>query len=81
MKIAVIFYTYKILPNGKHPLVLRIAHKKERALVWLGISCSKELWDDKENAPKRHHPNKELFENIINQTTNTYRTKLLELVN
>jgi hypothetical protein len=49
--------------------------------VWLGISCSKELWDDKENAPKRHHPNKKLFENIINQTTNTYRTKLLELVN
>jgi ribosomal protein S7 len=31
------------------------------------------------NIPKRHHPNKELFEKIINQAINTYRTKLLEL--
>jgi integrase len=80
MKIAVILYTYKTLSNGDHPLVLRIAHKKEKALVWLSISCSKELWDDKKNTPKRHHPNKELIENIITQTINAYSTKLLELV-
>jgi hypothetical protein len=76
MKIAVILYTHKILPNSEHPLVLRIAHKKERALVWLGVSCSKELWDDKKNTPKRHHPNKELIENITTQAINTYRNKL-----
>ncbi len=34
----------------------------------------------KKNAPKRHHPNKELIENITAQTLNTYRTALLELV-
>lgn len=71
----------KTLRNGEHPIVLCIEHKKERAFVWLGISCSEELWDFKNNAPKRHHPNKELIENIIAQTLNTYRTKLLELVN
>jgi integrase len=81
MKITVVLYKFNTLANGEHPLMLRLAHKKERSLVSLGISCSKELWDDKKNVPKRHHPNKELIENIINQTINIYRTKLLELVN
>jgi integrase len=80
MTITIKLKKNKTLKNGEHPLVLRIGHKKERAFVWLGISCSEELWDSTKNAPKRHHPNKELIENITAQTLNTYRTKLLELV-
>jgi integrase len=80
MTITIKLKKNKTLKSGEHPLVLRIAHKKDRALVWLGISCSEELWDFKKNAPKRHHPNKELIENVTAQTLNTYRTALLELV-
>lgn len=79
MKIAAILYKSNTLANGEHPIVLRISQSKERKYVFLSISCSVDLWDDKNNIPKRHHPNKELFEKIINQAINTYRTKLLEL--
>ncbi|MHB9147430.1 MAG: site-specific integrase [Candidatus Amoebophilus sp.] len=80
MKITVILYKFNTLANGEHPIMLRLAHKKERALISLGISSSIELWDLKKNAPKRHHPSKELIETIIAQKIHTYRTKLLELV-
>lgn len=80
MTITIKLKKNKTLKNSEHPIVLCIEHKKERAFVWLGISCSKELWDDKKHVPKRHHSNKELIENVTAQTLNTYRTKLLELI-
>lgn len=81
MKITVILYKFNTLANGEHPITLRLAHKKERSLVSLGISSPIELWDLKNKTPKRHHPNKELIDTIIAQEIHTYRTKLLELVN
>jgi integrase len=80
MKITVILYKSNTLANGEHPLMLRISQNTVRKYISLGISCSKELWDDKKDLPKRNHPNKDLIETIITQTLNTYRTKLLELV-
>jgi len=47
----------------------------------LGISSPTALWDFKKNAPKRHHPCRELLEAIITEQLNTYRTKFLELLN
>lgn len=79
MKIAAILYKSNTLANGEHPIVLRLSHGKTRKYVFLNISCSIELWDDKKDAPKRNHPNKEIIEKVIAQATNTYRTKLLEL--
>jgi hypothetical protein len=79
IKIAAILYTSNQLSNGEHPIVLRISQAKVRKYVFLGISCSKELWDPKKNIPTRHHPHQELFEKIIHQNIHTYHTKLLEL--
>ncbi len=79
MKIAVILYKPNTLANGEHPIVLRISQDKERKYVFLNISCSIELWDSVNNIPRKKHPNCEIIQKVINQTINTYRTKLLEL--
>ena len=80
MKITVILYTSNELSDGSYPITLRITQGNVRKYSSLGISCAKALWDDKQNTPKRKHPNKEAIETIIAQTIHTYQTKLLELV-
>ena len=79
MKITAILYKSNTLANGDHPIVLRISQDKERKYVFLNISCSIKLWDSVNNTPRKNHPNRKIIEKVINQTTNIYRTKLLEL--
>ncbi|PKP21671.1 MAG: recombinase [Bacteroidetes bacterium HGW-Bacteroidetes-21] len=60
--IKIQLYTSKTLKNGEHPIMLRIIKDRRPKYVSMGISCSKELWDDTNNLPKRKHP---LYKEII----------------
>ncbi len=53
--VKAILYKSKKLSNGEHPIMLRISNGEDRKYVSLGFSCSKTLWDDKKNLPKRKH--------------------------
>lgn len=54
--IYVKLFTSKTLKNGEHPIMLRIIKNRQPKYISLGFSCSKEMWDDTANLPKRKHP-------------------------
>ncbi|MBL0136838.1 MAG: phage integrase SAM-like domain-containing protein [Chitinophagaceae bacterium] len=54
--IKAILYTSKKLSNGEYPVMLRIIKNRKPKYLSTGISCSKELWDEKANIPKKSYP-------------------------
>jgi site-specific recombinase XerD len=52
----IVFYKSKKLSNGEHPIMLRIIKDRKPKYISIGISCSEDLWDEKNNLPKRKHP-------------------------
>lgn len=54
--VKVILYTSKKLSNGEHPVMLRIIKDRKSKYLSTGFSCTKDLWDDKANVPKKSHP-------------------------
>ena len=54
--VKVELYKWKTLKNGEHPIILRIIQNRKRKIVSLGYSCSDELWDKKNQLPKKKHP-------------------------
>lgn len=79
MRIAVILYKSNTLASGEHPLMIRVACKKAKKLVSLGISCPASLWNSDKNEPKRNHPHKKRIEQLIAKKLAQYHTKYLEL--
>ena len=79
MRIAAILYKSNTLASGEHPLMIRVAHKKTKKLVSLGISCPASLWNSEKNEPKRNHPHKKRIEQLIAKKLAQYHTKYLEL--
>lgn len=74
--IKVVLYTSKTLSNGEHPIMLRVTKDRKLKYIGLGYSCSKALWNDSENQPKRKHPHfKEL--NILIDKKKIEANKLL----
>ncbi len=57
-------YTSKILSNGEHPIMLRVIKDRKPKYISLNLSCSKSLWNDKENIPSKKHP---LYNSIVNK--------------
>lgn len=54
--IKLLLYTSKTLSNGEHPIMLRVTKDRKSKYISVGFSCSIDLWDDKENSPKKKHP-------------------------
>ena len=77
--ISVVYYKYKTLSNGEHPLMLRVYKNGKRKLVSIGISIHPNLWDVSKNCPKKTCPNKELINKIIADKIAEYNKQILEL--
>ena len=54
--IKVVLYLSKTLKNGEHPIMLRVIKDRQTKYVSIGSSCSVDLWDTKNNLPKKKHP-------------------------
>ena len=54
--VQVMLYTYRQDKNGEYPIYLRIIKDRKPRYMSVGFSCSKELWDAKNNLPKKKHP-------------------------
>ena len=54
--VKVILYSSKTLKNGEHPVMLRVIKNRKPKYLSTGFNCSKELWDEKSNLPKKKHP-------------------------
>ncbi|MFN8284538.1 MAG: site-specific integrase [Chitinophagales bacterium] len=54
--IKVILYTSKVLKNGENPIMLRVIKDRKTKYISVGYSCHVDLWDSKENLPKKKHP-------------------------
>jgi integrase len=50
MKVAVILYTSKEYSNGEYPLMLRLAEKKNKKYISLGITLPKSNWNFDKNS-------------------------------
>lgn len=59
--ISVIAYKSKILSNGEHPLMLRLAKDGQRVYKSLGLSCHPSKWNFKKHIPKKVHPEYDLL--------------------
>lgn len=76
--ISIIYYKYKTLSNGEHPLMLRIYKNGKRKLESIGISVHPDWWDISKNCPKKGCPNKELINKIIADKIAEYNQQALE---
>lgn len=76
--ISVICYKSKILSNGEHPLMLRVAQNGKSKYKGLGLSVQAKHWDFDRNEPKPSCPNRELINKIILKTRLDFQEKLLE---
>ena len=54
--IKVVLYLSKTLKNGEHPILLRVIKDRQAKYISIGSSCSIDLWDAKNNLPKKKHP-------------------------
>lgn len=63
----VLLYKSKILKNGEHPIVIRLIQNRKARYISTGMSCHHSLWDDKDNKPKKKHPNQVELELFIDQ--------------
>ena len=76
--ISVICYKSKILSNGEHPLMLRIAQNGKSKYKSLKISVAAKYWDFDKNVPKPKCPSKDLINKIVLKTKLEYQQKVLE---
>lgn len=54
--VKVVLFTSKTLKNGEHPIMVRFTKNGKIKYFSTGKSCSKDLWDDAENYPRKKHP-------------------------
>ncbi|MFN8353197.1 MAG: site-specific integrase [Spirosomataceae bacterium] len=79
--VKIVLFTSKILKNGEHPIMLRLTKNRKLKYINMGYSCSTELWDSKNNLPKRKHP---LYQEIvisIDTVRNKANREILNLAN
>ena len=53
--VKVVLFTSKTLSSGEHPVMLRLTKDRKSRYLSVGFSTTKELWDEKEGAPKKKH--------------------------
>jgi integrase len=54
--VKVVLYKSKKLNNGEHPVMLRVIKDRKPKYISVGFSCTEDLWDQKENLPRKKHP-------------------------
>jgi integrase/recombinase XerD len=54
--IKVLLFTSKTLSNGEHPIMLRVIKDRKPKYISVGLSSTLDMWDTKENLPKKKHP-------------------------
>ena len=77
----VLLFTSKLLKNGEYPIVLRLTKDRKFKYISLGFSCSLDLWDDKNNYPKKKHPNHKEMTITIDSIRNKANREILNLEN
>jgi integrase len=76
--VKVILYKSKTLTNGEHPLMIRVSKDRVRKYISLGLSCHPKDWDQKNNLPKKNHPQKEKIDSIISKAQSQYKDKIVD---
>ena len=76
--IQAVLYTSKTLANGKHPLMLRLTKNRKRKYVSLHIWLSPQYWDAEKCKPRRHCPDKERIEALIQQKRQELQSQVLD---
>ncbi len=76
--VKAVLYTSKTLKNGEHPIMIRYIKDRKTKYVGIGHSCSKDMWDTKNNCPKKKHPLKLELETLIDKKINEIKKLLLE---
>lgn len=77
--VNVLLFKSKTLSNGEHPLMIRVCKDGKKKYQSLGISIHPQFWDFEKNKPKRHCPNKELIQRLINDKISELSDRILEL--
>lgn len=77
----VILYKSKTLSNGEHPIMLRITKNRKTSYKSIGHSCTLSLWDEKENLPKKKHPDYKSIVALIDKKKREASKLLLKLDN
>lgn len=75
----IVLFTSKKLKNGEHPIMIRLTRDRKSRYVSTGISCSKDLWDEKACLPKKKHPNQLKLSIFLNNKLNEVRGAILDL--
>jgi site-specific recombinase XerD len=79
--IKALLFTSKTLSNGEHPIMLRVTKDRRSKYMSIGHSCTKELWDEKKNLPRKKHPLAKELSIIIDKKINEAKSSLLKLEN
>lgn len=64
---------------GQYPIVIRIIKNRKSKFIFTGQYCLPELWDDKNNCPKKKHPEKYELEVFIDKKKHEAQSLLLNL--
>lgn len=57
LSVKVVLFKSKTLSNGEHPIMLRIIKDRKTKYINLKHNCHPDFWDEKNNLPKKKHPN------------------------
>lgn len=76
--ISAILYKSKKLSDGTYPLMIRLTKNRKVKYVNLKVSLSPEHWDFEKCKPKRHCPNKEQIESLINKKCKELQDMVME---
>lgn len=77
--IKVVLFTSKVLSTGEHPIMLRVTKDRKSKYLSVGASCHPQLWDSKNNCPKKSHPHFRQIQMLIDVKQTEARKLLLEL--
>ena len=76
--ISVVLYTSKTLSNGEHPLMLRLTKNRKIKYISLHVSLKSCYWDLEKNKPRRHCPNQNQINQLIEQKIKEYQEQVID---
>ncbi len=77
--IKVFLKKHKTNALGQYPIVIRIIKDRKTKFIFTGQYCAPELWDDKDNCPKKKHPEKYELEVFIDKKKHEAKSLLLNM--
>ena len=78
----IVLYKSKTLADGSHPLMVCVTRDRKRKYYATGISCTVNLWDEKNSLPKsgsKGHPQYDFIKKVIREKLSQYDNTILEL--